>query len=93
MLFDSDKLLALNGFDERFFMYMEDIDISRRCAEKFGAIYYPLAKVIHKHEQGSYKNPALLKAHLKSAFDYFNKWGWVYDRGRSSLNKKCLNQF
>lgn len=93
MLFNSEKLLRLEGFDERFFMYMEDIDLSRRCAEKFGAIYYPLAKVIHKHEQGSYKNPALLKAHLKSAFDYFNKWGWVYDRGRSSLNKKCLNQF
>lgn len=93
MLFDSAKLLNLGGFDERFFMYMEDVDLSRRCAEKFGTIYYPLAKVIHKHEQGSYKNPFLLKAHLKSAFDYFNKWGWIYDKGRYSLNKKCLDQF
>ena len=44
---------------------------SRRCAEKFGAIYYPQAHVTHLHEQGSYKNKTLLKAHLKSAYQYF----------------------
>ncbi|MDU6157355.1 glycosyltransferase [Acinetobacter pittii] len=93
MLFDAAKLLAINGFDERFFMYMEDVDISRRCAEQFGAMYYPLAQVVHVHEQASYKNKQLLKAHLKSAIQYFNKWGWIYDMGRSRLNAKCLNQF
>lgn len=93
MLFDSLKLIALNGFDERFFMYMEDIDLSRRCAEQFGAVYYPLANVIHVHEQASYKSMKLLKAHLKSAVQYFNKWGWFYDVGRIKLNDKCLSQF
>ena len=39
------------------------------------------------------KNKQLLKAHLKSAIQYFNKWGWIYDMGRSRLNAKCLNQF
>ena len=29
MLFRSECLLALGGFDERYFMYMEDIDLSR----------------------------------------------------------------
>lgn len=93
MLFRSDTLLKLNGFDERFFMYMEDVDLSRRCAAQFGAIYYPLAQVVHVHEQASYKNKQLLKAHLKSAIQYFKKWGWIYDIERSKLNKKCLNQF
>lgn len=92
MLFRSKALLELGGFDERFFMYMEDVDLSRRCAEKFGNIYYPLAEVIHLHEQGSYKNKTLLKAHLKSAWQYFCKWGWLYDAQRSSLNGKCLKQ-
>lgn len=93
MLFDAAKLLAIRGFDERFFMYMEDVDLSRRCAAQFGAIYYPLAQVVHVHEQASYKNKQLLKAHLKSAIQYFKKWGWIYDIERSRLNAKCLTQF
>lgn len=93
MLFNSEKLLRLEGFDERFFMYMEDIDLSRRCAELFGNVYYPLVEITHAHEQASYKNTKLLKAHLKSAIQYFNKWGWCYDISRRKLNKKCLKQF
>jgi len=92
MLFSSHALLELSGFDERFFMYMEDVDLSRRCAEKYGAIYYPQAHVTHLHEQGSYKNKTLLKAHLKSAYQYFNKWGWFFDSGRQKINKDCLDQ-
>lgn len=92
MLFSSHALLELGGFDERFFMYMEDVDLSRRCAEKYGAIYYPQAHVTHLHEQGSYKNKTLLKAHLKSAYQYFNKWGWFFDSERQKINKDCLDQ-
>lgn len=92
MLFKSKSLLELDGFDERFFMYMEDIDLSRRCAEKFGTIYYPLATVLHQHEQASYKNAKLLKAHLDSAIKYFHKWGWFFDPSRDQLNTKCLDQ-
>ena len=93
MLFSSHSLLELGGFDERFFMYMEDVDLSRRCAEKYGAIYYPQAHVTHLHEQGSYKNKTLLKAHLKSAYQYFNKWGWFFDSGRQKINDQCVRQF
>lgn len=92
MLFKSKCLLSLGGFDERFFMYLEDIDLSRRCAEKYGTLYYPLVTVIHNHEQASYKNTKLLRAHLKSALQYFNKWGWIYDSGRRALNSRCLLQ-
>lgn len=93
MLFRSESLLDINGFDEHFFMYMEDIDISRRCAERSGVLYCPQFSVIHAHEQASYKNTKLLKAHIKSAVQYFNKWGWIYDEGRSRLNSRCLKQF
>ncbi|MCF9045712.1 glycosyltransferase [Acinetobacter nectaris] len=92
LVFRSSVLIELNGFDERFFMYMEDIDLSRRCYEKFGAVYYPLAHVTHLHEQGSYKNPVLLKAHIKSAIQYFNKWGWAIDSRRKDINTNCLKQ-
>ncbi|WP_312966571.1 glycosyltransferase [Acinetobacter gerneri] len=91
MLFRSDALLKLKGFDERFFMYMEDVDLSRRCAKQFGTVYYPEASIIHLHEQGSYKSSKLLKAHLQSAILYFNKWGWLYDSSRTRLNNQCVN--
>lgn len=90
MLFKSEVLLALSGFDEQFFMYMEDIDLSRRCAETFGALYCPQFFITHMHEKASYKSGILLKAHLRSAFLYFNKWGWFYDSKRKMLNEKCL---
>ena len=90
MLFRSKCLLALGGFDERYFMYMEDIDLSRRCTVKFGTLYVPSACVIHEHQQASYKKKALLKAHIISAIKYFNKWGWVFDRQRRQINTKTL---
>lgn len=92
MLFKSECLLALDGFDERYFMYMEDIDLSRRCAVKFGTLYVPNACVIHEHQQASYKNKTLLKAHITSAIKYFNKWGWMFDRQRRCINKKTIDE-
>ncbi|WP_445114569.1 glycosyltransferase [Acinetobacter sp. WZC-1] len=90
MLFRSEALETLKGFDERFFMYMEDIDISRRCAQQFGTLYCPQFSVVHAHEQASYKSIKLLKAHIQSAILYFNKWGWLYDSNRKLLNDKCI---
>ena len=90
MLFKSQALLALNGFDERYFMYLEDIDLSRRCAARFGNCYLPAIQVIHAHQQASYSNPKLRNIHIQSAIRYFNKWGWVLDNGRKKLNRRCL---
>lgn len=93
MLFRSQVLYELGGFDDRYFMYMEDFDLSRRCAVRFGNCYIPQVIAYHEHAQGSYKNKRLLKYHIESAVKYFNKWGWCYDKERQALNQKTLNQF
>ncbi|MDX1536025.1 MAG: glycosyltransferase family 2 protein, partial [Candidatus Spechtbacterales bacterium] len=70
-------------FDERFFMYMEDVDLCRRYWENdLKVIYYPLAAVYHFHGRASRtKNIffALLnkytRTHLMSAIKYFKKHG------------------
>ncbi len=90
MLFRSSALLSLGGFDERYFMYLEDIDLSRRCAEQFGNCYLPHIVITHAHQQASYKNKKLRNIHVQSAIRYFNKWGWLLDSGRRKLNKRCL---
>lgn len=69
----------LNGFDERYFMYMEDADLCKRVNKRSKLMYLPYATVIHKWRQGSHKNKTLFKYHLKSMVQYFKKWGikWV----------------
>ncbi len=90
MLFRSQALLELGGFDDRYFMYLEDFDLSRRCASRFGNCYVPDVKIYHEHAQGSYKNKKLLKYHIQSTIKYFNKWGWLFDSERQILNRRTL---
>jgi GT2 family glycosyltransferase len=80
-------------FDDNIFMYLEDTDLSRRINEKYKTIYYPKVTVYHKFEKGSFKNKKLLKYHIKSAIYYFNKWGWIFDRDRKTINDKILKEW
>lgn len=65
----------LNGFDDRYFMYMEDADLCKRVNQVSKLMYFPNTQVIHKWERGSHKNIKLLKYHIKSMILYFKKWG------------------
>ncbi|CAL2090764.1 Glyco_trans_2-like domain-containing protein [Tenacibaculum sp. 190524A02b] len=75
-LYKTEDFIAINGFDERYFLYMEDIDICKKI-EKYGKkkLYFPEEKVYHNLKQGSSKKIKLLLYHISSAFKYFNKWG------------------
>ena len=66
----------LNGFDDNFFMYLEDADLCKRVNRVSKLMYLPSATVIHKWEKGSHKNKTLFKHHLKSMKYYFKKWGY-----------------
>lgn len=66
----------LDGFDDQFFLYMEDADLCKRVNEVSVLRYCPWAAVIHKWERGSHKSKALFQLHLKSMKVYFRKWGW-----------------
>jgi len=80
-------------FDERFFMYPEDIDLTRRIHKKFKTFFFPGTFVYHEHGRGSYKNLKMLIVHISNIIKYFNKWGWLIDTDRRNINKKVLNQF
>jgi len=85
-----DVLKKTGGFDERFFMYMEDIDLCRRVHDVAQTAFFPFVTVIHYYRRGSYKNFKLLMYHIFSAFKYFNKWGWFFDKERVKRNNIML---
>ncbi|MBO4370380.1 MAG: glycosyltransferase family 2 protein [Paludibacteraceae bacterium] len=83
----------IKGFDERFFMYGEDIDFSRRMHGVAQTMYYPAATVVHDHAAASYHNRRMLRIHIRNVMRYFNKWGWFFDGERRRINRRILEQW
>lgn len=86
MLMRCEALKTVGFFDERFFMYLEDTDLSRRINEYYRTIYFPEVSIVHHFEKGSYKSLRLLNYHIVSAFRYFGKYGWFIDTVRDTIN-------
>jgi GT2 family glycosyltransferase len=76
-LYKTEDFVILNGFDERYFLYMEDVDICRKI-DALGKkkLYYPNQEIIHILKQGSSKSTNLFFTHTSSALKYFLKWGF-----------------
>lgn len=88
MLFRVAALMECGLFDERFFMYPEDIDITRRLHRKYKTLHYPLQSIVHEHNAASRKNLKMMWIHITNMICYFNKWGWFYDKERRSMNRE-----
>ncbi len=79
--------------DERFFMYMEDVDWCRRFWQKgWKVYYYPHVQMVHYYARASAKESSIFlsmfnkqtRIHINSAVKYFLKYmhsGKVYGRG------------
>ena len=76
----------VGGFDERFFLYMEDMDLCRKINENYKVVYFPKVSAIHEHQKGSSKEIKLFIIHVFSVFKYFNKWGWVSNSETKRIN-------
>lgn len=65
----------LGGFDERFFLYFEDVDLCLRTwLEGYQVWYLPRARVYHYQRRESAKPGRAFVYHLASAAKYWRKW-------------------
>lgn len=70
------ELNKIGGFDERFFMYFEDTDLSFRFYKFSKTCYYPISQVYHHYSGMTHKSHKFKIITIVSLIKYFNKWGW-----------------
>jgi len=75
LLAKKEVIQKVRGFDERFFLFLEETDLAQRLIQAGYQIRYtPKAKIIHL-ARGSIKRwPAASPYYLKSLFQYFSKY-------------------
>lgn len=72
MVFNAGVYRKVGGFDEKYFMYVEDADICCRMASKgFGVIGVGCNSVIHIAQHGSRKQLRYFLWHFKSMMRFF----------------------
>ena len=79
-------------FDERYFMYPEDIDLTRTIHRDWLTLFLPDITIVHDHARASYKSLRMTWIHIVNMCRYFNKWGWFFDRERRIVNRLTLGQ-
>lgn len=75
MLIRSQHFQAVGGFDDDFFLYLEDADITRKLRALGRCVHLPIASITHDWGRGNYKNLRLVLVNIHSAWVYFRKWG------------------
>lgn len=74
MLFRTESFRQLGGFDERFFLYYEDVDICARAWKQgFKIVACPSAVVVHDARRDSRRKLRFMFWHLSSLAKYFSK--------------------
>ncbi|NQX87932.1 MAG: glycosyltransferase family 2 protein [Halioglobus sp.] len=76
MLIRTQVLRTIDGFDENFFLYFEDFDLSLRLEEQGRLVFDPAVKIIHHGGYAARKGWQHLRYFVSSGIMFFNRYGW-----------------
>lgn len=63
------------SFDERFFVYFEDVDLCAQIHRQgLSIVYYPKMVCIHKEQRESAQRARFLRMHIASLMKYIHKY-------------------
>lgn len=72
MLFANETFSKGNGFDERYFLYYEDVDLCARLSlQNYSVMLCPFASVVHEARRSSHRNAIYARWHLCSMIRFF----------------------
>lgn len=92
MMARSEILQAVGGFDERFFLFAEDIDLSRRIHQVAKCLFVPTARIEHELRSRVRFDRRRHAYKVANFIRYFNKWGWLRDAERDRINARTLER-
>ena len=78
MLCRTDALRAVAGFDERYFLHFEDLDLSLRLARQGRVVSDPQVTLIHHGGNSASRGFAHLRVFVRSGLRFFNTHGWRF---------------
>jgi len=76
MLCRTEALLKVGGFNEKFFLYFEDFDLSLRMAAVGKIAYVPAMRITHAGGNAARKGLSHIKMFALSGARFFNIHGW-----------------
>lgn len=91
MFIRRDVLDQVVGFDPRYFLYAEDLDLSRRIHAVAETLFYPKVEITHEYRSLKRRSWRQWIYAITSLSQYFNKWGWLFDHERDLINARTVN--
>lgn len=76
MLVSTAALQEVGGFDERYFLYFEDFDLSLKLGGKGRKVYHPNLKIVHHGGYAARKGMLHVKLFVRSGVQFFRAHGW-----------------
>ena len=66
----------VGGFDESYFLYFEDYDLSMQLARKGALVEHRDIRIVHHGGDASRKGFQHIRWFVRGAARFFNRWGW-----------------
>ena len=84
-----DVFDQVGGFDEEFFLYFEDYDLSLKMAQHGSVLEHGELRVVHHGGEAARKGWRHVRWFVGGAARFFNRWGWKwfgYSSARHTVN-------
>ena len=78
MLLRRSAFTHVGGFNEKYFLYFEDFDLSLRLSENGRLQFLPAMQIVHHGGYAASKGVRHIGLFLRSGFRFFNDHGWKW---------------